>query len=77
MLPSTNKYEYLCYTSAMKLSQYAKQQGNSYRTALRWWRAGLIKGYQAPTETITVAEEPPKETPTIQQQVQFRFGEVS
>jgi putative resolvase len=45
----------------MKLSQYAKQQGISYRTALRWWQAGLIKGYQAPTGTIIVAEEPPKE----------------
>jgi predicted site-specific integrase-resolvase len=38
----------------MKLSQYAKQQGISYRTALRWFRAGTIKGYQAPTGTIIV-----------------------
>jgi putative resolvase len=45
----------------MKLSQYARQQGISYRTALRWWKAGLIKGYQAPTGTIIVAEEPPKD----------------
>ena len=49
----------------MKLSQYAKQQGISYRTALRWWQAGLIKGYQAPTGTIIVAEEPPKEAHTV------------
>jgi putative resolvase len=49
----------------MKLSHYAKQQGISYRTALRWWQAGLIKGYQAPTGTIIVAEEPPKEAHTI------------
>src|SRR5258708_35238233 len=48
----------------MKLSQYAKQQGISYRTALRWWLAGLIKGYQAPTGTIIVTEEPPKEAHT-------------
>src|SRR5260370_41145837 len=48
----------------MKLSQYAKQQGISYRTALRWWLAGLIKGYQAPTGTIIVTEEPPKEPHT-------------
>jgi putative resolvase len=41
----------------MKLSQYAKQQGISYRTALRWWQAGQIKGYQAPTGTIIVAPE--------------------
>ena len=30
----------------MKLSQYAKQQGLSYRTALRWFRDGAIKGYK-------------------------------
>jgi predicted site-specific integrase-resolvase len=41
----------------MKLSQYAKQQGISYRTALRWFRAGTIKGYQAPTGTIIVTED--------------------
>jgi hypothetical protein len=40
----------------MKLSQYAKQQGISYRTALRWFRAGTIMGYQAPTGTIIVTE---------------------
>jgi putative resolvase len=40
----------------MKLSQYAKQQGISYRTALRWFRAGAINGYQAPTGTIIVTE---------------------
>jgi predicted site-specific integrase-resolvase len=40
----------------MKLSQYAKQQGISYRTALRWFRAGTIKGYQVPTGTIIVTE---------------------
>jgi putative resolvase len=40
----------------MKLSQYAKQQGISYRTALRWFRAGAITGYQAPTGTIIVTE---------------------
>jgi hypothetical protein len=25
----------------------------SYRTALRWWRAGALKGYQAPKGTIS------------------------
>ena len=49
----------------MKLSQYAKQQGISYRTALRWWQAGIIKGYQAPTGTIIVAEEPPKDAHVV------------
>jgi predicted site-specific integrase-resolvase len=43
----------------MKLSQYARQQGISYRTALRWFRAGTIKGYQAPTGTIIVTEGEP------------------
>ena len=46
----------MCYPLGMKLSQYAKQQGISYRTALRWFRAGTIKGYQAPTGTIIVTE---------------------
>jgi putative resolvase len=47
----------------MKLSQYAKQQGISYRTALRWWQAGQIKGYQAPTGTIIVTEPTPSPSP--------------
>ena len=38
----------------MKLSEYAKRQGISYRTAFRWWKAGQIPGYQAPTGTIIV-----------------------
>lgn len=40
----------------MKLSEYTKQQGISYRTAFRWWQAGTIKGYQAPSGTIIVTE---------------------
>jgi len=40
----------------MKLSQYAKQQGISYRTAFRWWQAGQIKGYQALSGTIKELE---------------------
>lgn len=43
----------------MKLSQYAKQQGISYRTALRWFRDGTIQGYQAPSGTILVTEREP------------------
>jgi len=38
----------------MKLSQFAKQQGISSSTALRWWKAGAIRGYQAPSGTIIV-----------------------
>ena len=41
----------------MKLSQYAKQQGISYSTALRWWHQGVIRGYQAPSGTIIVEIE--------------------
>ena len=41
----------------MRLSQYAKQQGIGYSTALRWWRQGNIRGYQAPTGTIIVEGE--------------------
>ncbi len=43
----------------MKLSAYAKQQGISYSTALRWWKAGQIKGYQAPSGTIIVDSHEP------------------
>ena len=49
----------------MKLSQFAKQQGISYRTALRWWKAGQIKGYQADTGTIIVAEGTPEKATVI------------
>ena len=41
----------------MKLSQYAKQQGISYSTALRWWHQGVIRGYQASSGTIIVEIE--------------------
>ena len=56
-MSNVDNYVQIRYTSAMKLSQYAKQQGISYRTALRWFRAGNIKGYQAPTGTIIVQED--------------------
>lgn len=42
----------------MKLSEYAKQQGISYRTAFRWWQAGQIPGYQVATGTIIVHAPP-------------------
>ena len=40
----------------MKLSQYAKKVGVTYRTAYRWWQNGDIKGYQLPSGTIVVTE---------------------
>jgi putative resolvase len=45
------------FTFPMKLSQYAKQQGISYSTALRWRHQGVIRGYQAPSGTIIVEAE--------------------
>lgn len=56
MMPNVDIYVQVCDTSCMKLSQYAKQQGISYRTALRWFRSGSIQGYQAPSGTIIVTE---------------------
>jgi predicted site-specific integrase-resolvase len=41
-------------TYRMKLSDYAKSQGVSYRTAWSWWKKGIIKGRQLPTGTILV-----------------------
>jgi putative resolvase len=58
-MPSVDKCVHMCYNPRMKLSQYAKQQGISYRTALRWFRDGTIKGYQAPSGTIIVTEHEP------------------
>ena len=51
----------------MKLSEYAKQQGISYRTAFRWWQAGQIPGYQAATGTIIVQD--PKTAAAARQRV--------
>lgn len=48
----------------MKLSEYAKQQGISYATALRWFHSGAIKGYQAPSGTIIILQHEP--APVVQ-----------
>jgi len=48
----------------MKLSQFAKQQGITYRTAHRWWKAGKLQGVQMDTGTILLKiEEPSKPKP--------------
>jgi putative resolvase len=44
----------------MKLSQYAKKLGISYRTAWRWYKDGKITGYQMPTGTIVITEDEQK-----------------
>jgi predicted site-specific integrase-resolvase len=41
----------------MKLKDYARQQGVSYRTAWRWWRAGKLPGQQMDTGTILIETE--------------------
>src|SRR5215469_9867530 len=45
----------------MKLKDYARQQGVSYRTAWRWWKAGKLPGHQMDTGTILIepAATPP------------------
>ena len=40
----------------MKLSEYAKQVGVTYKTAYQWWRTGQLDAYQLPTGTIIVRE---------------------
>ncbi len=40
----------------MRLSQYAKKMGVSYKTAFRWWQSGKLDAYQLDTGTIIVRE---------------------
>ena len=48
------------YSIGMKLSDYAKQVGVTYKTAWQWWKAGQLDAYQLPTGTIIVREPPPQ-----------------
>ncbi|WP_423202538.1 IS607 family transposase [Microcystis flos-aquae] len=41
----------------MKLSDYAKKAGISYRTAWRWWKQGNLTGYQLPSGTIIITDD--------------------
>src|SRR5215813_12912557 len=50
----------------MKLKDYARQQGVSYRTAWRWWKAGKLPGRQMDTGTILVETEPATSAPARQ-----------
>jgi len=45
----------------MKLSEWAKKKGVSYKTAWRWFKKGYIKGYQMPTGTIIIEEDEKEE----------------
>jgi putative resolvase len=40
----------------MKLREYARRAGVSYKTAWRWWHAGQLAAYQAASGTIIVRE---------------------
>ncbi len=40
----------------MKLSQYAKKMGVSYKTAWRWYKAGQLDAYQTSTGTVIVRD---------------------
>jgi predicted site-specific integrase-resolvase len=44
----------LFYYQYVKLSDYSKHIGVSYRTAWRWFKAGNLSGFQTPTGTIIV-----------------------
>jgi predicted site-specific integrase-resolvase len=41
----------------MKLSDYARKVGVTYKTAWKWYQAGRISGYQMDTGTIIITEE--------------------
>src|SRR6266700_1544630 len=41
----------------MKLSQYAKQVGVTYKTAYRWYRAGTLDAYQTETGIMIVRDK--------------------
>jgi predicted site-specific integrase-resolvase len=63
MISNIDKCVHLFYTSPMKLSQFAKQQGISCRPTLRWFRVGAMKGYRAPSGTIIVDSNAPVVAP--------------
>lgn len=56
----------------MKLSEYARRAGVSYKTAWRWWQAGQLDAYQAASGTIIVREAP--ETPSLAPPVAGAMG---
>jgi putative resolvase len=49
----------------MRLAQYARHMGISYKTAFRWWKAGKLDAYQLDTGMVIVRDpEPEKSAPT-------------
>ena len=57
----------------MKLSDYAKRQGVSYRTAWRWFKSGILNAEQMPTGTIIVRDD----TATRIQELTVIYARVS
>ena len=49
----------------VKLSDYAKKIGVSYRTAWRSWKSGKLQGFQTTTGTVVVTETVEKPSQTI------------
>ncbi|MHC5822694.1 MAG: IS607 family transposase [Nostoc sp.] len=58
----------------MKLSDYAKKAGVSYKTAHRWWKAGQLKGYQIPSTGTIIIES---DNPVEQELVALIYARVS
>jgi len=49
---------YFVLNIGMKLSQYAKRAGVTYKTAWCWWRQGQFDAYQTPTGTVIGRDTP-------------------
>lgn len=58
----------------MKLSDYAKKAGVSYKTAHRWWKAGQLKGYQIPSTGTIIIES---DDPVKQEKIALIYARVS
>jgi len=52
----------------MRLREYAKKMGVTYKTAWLWWKAGKLPGYQMDTGTIIITEVRPG-TPETKRQI--------
>ena len=58
----------------MKLSEYARQQGISYKTAWRWWKSGQLPGKQMPSGTVIVYPEREPERQSAQVAIYVRVS---
>ncbi len=59
---------------SMRLVDYAKSVGVSYKTAWRWCKAGKLPGYQMDTKTIIIDVEKPSPAKTISVAVYARVS---